>query len=211
MFGIEDFFVFLAAGLLLNITPGPDMFYVATRSAGQGRRAGVASALAITVGCVCHTVAGALGLSVVLAHSALAFNIVRWVGAAYLIWMGIKLFMTPPQDGGKVAPTVDGEQSFFHIFRQGLVVALFNPKVALFFLSFLPQFADPASADFTRQVIILGLTFTTTGCAVMMAVALCFGCVSSWASGRPGLRRMQTRATGGVFVTLGLCLGLSER
>ncbi|NJB67615.1 threonine/homoserine/homoserine lactone efflux protein [Desulfobaculum xiamenense] len=208
LFGIENFFVFMAAGILLNVTPGPDMFYVATRSAGQGRAAGVASALAIACGGVVHTMAASLGLSAVLAHSALAFDIVRWAGAVYLVWMGLRLILSRPEaDAHKRLP----DAPVGKIFRQGLVVAIFNPKVALFFLSFLPQFANPASADFAVQVLVLGLTFCATGLAVMTTIALCFGCVNAWASGRPGLRRFQTRATGGVFVTMGLCLGLAER
>lgn len=210
MFGIEDFFMFMVAGILLNITPGPDMFYVATRSAGQGRTAGIASALAIATGGIVHTLAAALGLSALLAHSAIAFDVVRYAGAAYLVWMGGKLLFSRAQAGMQLTAR-QKEQSFFQIFRQGLVVAVLNPKVALFFLSFLPQFVSPETPDFTAQILILGLTFCATGCAVMMSVALGFGLVSGWAGKRPGLQRMQSRATGGVFVAMGVCLGFAER
>lgn len=206
MFGIENYLLFLAAGVLLNVTPGPDMLYVATRSACQGRGAGVVSALAISCGGLAHTAAAALGLSVVLQYSAVAYEAVRYAGAAYLVYIGLRMLLA--REGAGRGQRVRA-MTLPRIFRQGLVVSVFNPKVALFFLAFLPQFADHASPLFPVQILVLGLTFCATGCMTMTLVALCFGRVGAWAGTRPGVRRLQGRVTGGVFLGMGLCLGLA--
>ncbi|MBU1002080.1 MAG: LysE family translocator [Proteobacteria bacterium] len=206
MFGIENYFLFLVAGVLLNITPGPDILYVATRSACQGRGAGVVSALGITTGGLVHTLAAALGLSALLMYSATAYEVVRWAGAAYLVYMGLKILLTRNGDNGvqrlKCEP-------LGKVYRQGVLVSVLNPKVALFFLSFLPQFAQASSPEFSAQILVLGLTFCTSGCLVMTAVALCFGQVNAWAAARPGFRRVQSWVTGSVFLTMGLGLGFA--
>lgn len=203
MLGIDNYLLFLGAGILLNVTPGPDMLYVATRSACQGRAAGVLSALAITCGGLVHTAAAALGLSAVLMYSAEAYEAVRWAGAAYLVWIGLKTMFSKPEDLTAAECRPRGR-----IFREGIVVSILNPKVALFFLSFLPQFADHSSANFGAQIAVLGLTFCSTGFLVMSGIALCFGKVNAWAQSRPGLRRAQSVVTGGVFLSMGLGLGL---
>ena len=206
MYGIDNDLLFLAAGVLLNVTPGPDMLYVATRSTCQGRAAGVVSALAISCGGLAHTAAAALGLSAVLMYSAVAYEVVRWAGAAYLVYMGLKILLAVRGTDAASRPV---RLSLSGVFRQGLVVSVFNPKVALFFLAFLPQFADAASPQFAAQILVLGLTFCLTGGVVMTTLALCFGQVNAWAGARPGFRRAQTWVTGGVFVGMGLCLGLA--
>lgn len=206
MFGIENYFLFLTAGVLLNVTPGPDMLYVATRSACQGRPAGVVSALAISCGGLAHTTAAALGLSAVLMYSAVAYEAVRYAGAAYLVYMGLRILLArrgAETGSGMVRRSLPG------VFRQGLLVSVFNPKVALFFLAFLPQFADASSPRFAVQILVLGLTFCATGGMVMILVALCFGQVNAWAGSRPGVRRAQAWVTGSVFLGMGLCLGLA--
>lgn len=206
MFGIENFWLFVASGILLNITPGPDMIYVATRSTCQGRSAGVASALAITTGGLIHTLAAVLGLSAVLMYSATAYDIVRYAGAVYLVYMGAKILLSrESQFSDSNAECL----TFGRIYRQGLLVSVLNPKVAIFFLAFLPQFANPASPDFSMHLFVLGLCFCFTGCIVMTGIALCFGHVNRWLEARPGMLRWQNRVTGGVFVTMGLGLGLA--
>lgn len=204
MLDIDNYLLFLGAGVLLNVTPGPDMLYVATRSACQGRASGVLSALAIACGGLMHTAAAALGLSAVLTYSAQAYEAVRWAGVAYLVWIGLKTMFGAPQDLSAADCRPRGR-----IFRQGLVVSVLNPKVALFFLSFLPQFADHSSPAFGAQIALLGLTFCTTGFLVMAGVALTFGRVNAWAAGRPRVRRAQALVTGGVFLTMGLGLGIA--
>ncbi|BBD08665.1 LysE family translocator [Desulfovibrio ferrophilus] len=206
MFGIENYLLFLVAGVLLNITPGPDILYVATRSTCQGRGAGVVSALGITTGGLVHTLAAALGLSAVLMYSATAYEVVRWAGAAYLVYMGLKIILTRNGDDGVGRLSCE---SLTKVYRQGVLVSILNPKVALFFLSFLPQFAHASSEQFTLQILVLGLTFCCTGCIVMTTVALCFGRINAWASSRPGFRRTQSWVTGGVFLTMGLGLGIA--
>jgi threonine/homoserine/homoserine lactone efflux protein len=204
VFGIENYFLFLGAGLLLNVTPGPDMLYVATRSACQGRGAGLLSALAIACGGLVHTATAALGLSAVLLVSAAAYEVVRFAGAAYLVWVGLRILLARPEAHGP-APCLPRAR----IFRQGFLVSVLNPKVALFFLAFLPQFADHGSTHFPAQIVVLGLTFCTTGWMVMSCVALCFGRIGSWAGAHPGARRARQWVTGGVFLSMGLGLGLA--
>ncbi len=204
MFGIENYFLFLGAGVLLNVTPGPDMLYVATRSACQGRGAGLLSALAIACGGLVHTATAALGLSAVLLVSATAYEVVRFAGAAYLVWVGLRILLARPQAHGP-APCLPRAR----IFRQGFLVSVLNPKVALFFLAFLPQFANHGSAHFPAQIAVLGLTFCATGWLVMSGVALCFGRLGTWAGAHPGARRAQQWVTGGVFLSMGLGLGLA--
>jgi len=158
------------------------------------------------VGGLVHTAAAALGLSAVLMYSATAFEVVRWAGAAYLVYMGLKIMLSRGgQDGvGRLKC-----EPLPKVFRQGVLVSVLNPKVALFFLSFLPQFAHADSPQFTLQIMILGLTFCTTGCIFMVGLALCFGRINAWAAARPGFARAQAWVTGGVFLTMGLGLGLA--
>jgi threonine/homoserine/homoserine lactone efflux protein len=137
MFGIHDFGAFLAAGILLNLTPGPDTFYILGRSIAQGRRAGIASVLGISSGALIHTLAAALGLSVLLTASASAFLAVKLAGAAYLVYLGAKMFFG--RKSATTLPTGFSSSSFFTVYRQGLLTNVLNPKVALFFLAFMPQ------------------------------------------------------------------------
>src|SRR5216110_3051933 len=143
MFGIHNFGLFLIAGILLNLTPGPDTVYILGRSVAQGREAGVASALGICVGSIFHTCAAALGLSAILATSALAFGAIKMLGGAYLVFLGIKILLDRRKHLS--LPSNFRRQSIAAAFRQGVLTNILNPKVALFFLAFLPQFIDPAS------------------------------------------------------------------
>ncbi len=205
MHGIENFWLFVTAGFLLNITPGPDMLYVLTRSATQGRAAGVVSALGIFCGCLVHIAAAAFGLSALLMTSALAFEIVKWCGAIYLVYLGVRTWMTA---GRQPASPELGQAPLVAIFRQGFVVNVLNPKVALFFLTFLPQFTDPNAGSLAGQILLLGLTFDTMGTSVLLAVAV------GAASLRPWLREasaLPARISGAVFVLLGIGLAVSRR
>ncbi|MFH1136687.1 MAG: LysE family translocator [Pseudomonadota bacterium] len=207
MLGIENFWLFLAAGLALNFTPGPDMLYVATRSAAGGRTAGLVSALAIGTGSIFHTAAAALGLSALVMYSAWGFELVKWVGVGYLIFLGVKAWLesrTNAPTGGSAAEPLG------KIFRQGVAVNVLNPKVALFYLAFLPQFADPSSPLFTRQILFLGLVFITTGTMVNSLVGLFFGRAGQWLKKRKAAR-LQARLTGSMFIALGLGLALAGK
>ena len=206
MFGIENYFLFLAACLVLNFTPGPDILYVTTRGVTQGRAIGLVSALAISTGGLVHTLAAALGLSVVLSYSATAFAMVKWAGALYLIYLGVRTWLDTTKT---LIPTDFRPDPLIRIYSQGVLVSVLNPKVTLFFLAFLPQFTDPSSGSFAGQMLILGLTFCTTATMVNSLVAM----VSSWAGkwlqkGRAG--RIGAWISGGVFIAMGIGLAASE-
>ena len=158
MFGIQDFSLFLISCILLNLTPGQDTMYIVGRSVAQGKKAGVWSALGIMSGVLIHTLLAALGLSAILTTSSLAFSIVKYVGAGYLIWMGIGFI----RGGGNHDSTDMSTRTPlnpFAIYRQGVLTNLFNPKVALFFLSFLPQFVDPQVEFAFVAFMLLGMIF----------------------------------------------------
>ncbi len=162
MFGIEHYPLFVVSCVLLNITPGQDTLYILGRSLVQGREAGVVSALGIGTGTVLHTLMVALGLSAVLTASALVFGAVKILGAGYLIWIGIGLLRTPGTEAG-MRPDVARVAGKAGLYRQGVLTNLLNPKVALFYLSFLPQFVSPDVDSAFVPLTLLGLTFFTTG------------------------------------------------
>lgn len=199
--------LFLAATLTLNVTPGPDMLYVIARSAAQGRRAGIVSALGIAGGTIVHTALVALGLSGLLLAVPIAFEIVKLAGAAYLMWLGARLLLRP--GGTATAPTVS-DAPVGAIFRQGVITNVLNPKVALFFLAFLPQFVDPRRGPVAVQIAVLGLLFNVSGTLVNIAVALLASRAGQWTRRRAGTTALE-RASGALFIGLGLRLALFER
>ncbi|HYI49369.1 MAG TPA: LysE family translocator [Allosphingosinicella sp.] len=163
------FLGFVAAGLALNIVPGADMTFIVASAARGGRRGGVIAALGVGTGALVHILAAVLGLSAILASSQAAFDAIKWAGAAYLLWLAISLIRAGP------ASAVDGPQPQtpgWPLFRAAMLVNILNPKVALFFLAFLPQFVDPAAAMPAIQILCLGLWFDFAGTLVNIAVAL---------------------------------------
>ncbi len=204
MFGIHDFGLFLVTGILLNLAPGPDTAYIVGRSMAQGREAGIASAFGISVGSVFHTCAAALGLSAILAASAWAFGLLRIVGGGYLIFLGIKMLIERRQ---RLDLASDFQRSTtLIVFRQGILTNVLNPKVALFFLAFLPQFIDPASNTKTAAFITLGLTFVTTGTIWCLILALFASAFSNCLRGNQTVTQWLNRSVGALFVFLGLRL-----
>jgi len=211
MIGIQDFWLFLAAGLLLNVTPGPDMALIAARSASGGARAGVAAALGVAAGCFVHIAAAAAGVSAVLAASATAFTVLKWVGAGYLVYIGLAMLLAARGSAPAPAGEAPGASaSLRSAFRQGFLTNVLNPKVALFFLAFLPQFIDAAAPSKVAAFIVLGLVFNLTGTAWNLAVA--------WGAGRlaqttpvAATRQWLERLLGAMFVGFGVRLALSER
>ncbi|MFY0576550.1 LysE family translocator [Cystobacter fuscus] len=199
---------FLAATLALNVTPGPDMLYVVARSVSEGRKAGIVSALGIAVGCLVHTFAIAAGLSGLLMAVPFAFELVKLTGAAYLLYIGVRALLS--RDTGLAAPTVENAR-LWAIFRQGVVTNVLNPKVALFFLAFLPQFVDPKRGPVAAQLVLLGFLFNASGTLVNTVVALVSSGAGRWTTRRVGSSTVFKRATGLVFVGLGLRLALLER
>ena len=210
MLGISDLWLFVVAGLLLNITPGPDMAYIMGRSAQIGARAGAVAALGITAGCSVHIAAAALGLSAILATSAEAFFLLKLVGAAYLVWVGISLLR---HAGASSGATEDGKAaiSLRGIFLQGFLTNALNPKVALFFLAFLPQFISAGAPSKALAFIVLGLIFCATGTAVCLAIAWFTARASAALRAGSAVRTWIERALGGLFVVLGLRLAFLQR
>jgi threonine/homoserine/homoserine lactone efflux protein len=149
------FLTFLVAALALNLAPGPDMLYVIGRSVGQGRKAGVVSALGIFAGCWAHILAAAVGIAALLRSSPMAFNVVRYLGAAYLLYLGVKMIAQRSRLETQQLPS----ESLSNIFRQGVITNVLNPKVALFFLAFLPQFVDARRGSVALQILFLGVVF----------------------------------------------------
>lgn len=208
MFGIQHFTLFLAAGILLNLTPGPDTAFILGRSIAGGRRIGVASALGIGLGSVCHTCAAALGLSAFLATSAWAFGFLKLAGAFYLIFLGVKTLLqrtTLAADASRTPRT-----SARAAFKQGIITNLLNPKVAIFFLAFLPQFIESTAPNKLPAFLFLGFTFVTTGTVWCLILAWGAGTISRRLRANERLSVWLNRALGGLFVALGLRMATSR-
>ena len=209
MISLNDFFLFAFASLMLNITPGNDMLYVATKSTSQGVKAGIVSALGIAGGCIVHLLAAVIGLSAIIANSATTFNIIKYAGAAYLVYLGIKSFLSN-QNQFSISNEVE-KKSLPKLFWQGLFTNVLNPKVALFFLAFLPQFIDPEKGNAGMQVLLLGLWFNFSGTIVNMIVALLFGKLGNWLADKQGFVQWQNKITGVLLIGLGIKIALSSR
>ena len=191
--------VFAAASLALLVVPGPAVLYVVTRSVAQGRRAGLISVLGVHVGSVVHVAAAALGLSALLASSATAFGVVKVLGAGYLIWLGArKLLRREDVTVEDVAPV-----SQRRLFTQGIVVNVLNPKTAIFFLAFLPQFVNPARGPVAPQILVLGVSFIVLGMLSDGAYALLAGALAGRLRHTVRARRRLDRASGLVYLGLG--------
>lgn len=208
MLGIHDYGLFVAAGILLNLTPGQDTLYILGSSIANGRRIGIACALGISAGCVVHTLAAALGLSAILASSATAFTVVKLAGAAYLIYLGIRAITARAHVLSPTKGVASG--SVIAAFRQGVITNVLNPKVALFFLALLPQFIDHDSPTKVAAFIALGLTFIATGTAWCLVLALAASRVRGFFADRPRALTRFSRLSGALFVLLGLRLAVSE-
>jgi RhtB (resistance to homoserine/threonine) family protein len=209
MLGIHDFGLFLAAGVLLNLTPGPDTAYICGRSIAQGREAGVASALGICVGSIFHTCAAALGLSAILATSALAFGAIKLLGGAYLIFLGVKMILE--RSGQLSLPSNFRHRTTAAAFRQGVLTNILNPKVALFFLAFLPQFIDPASGTKVFAFLFLGLSFVTTGTIWCLILAWFASASSKRLRTNETVAQWLNRTAGALFVFLGVRLATAKQ
>ena len=206
---IEHFWVFALAALLLNLTPGNDMLYVAARSTSQGIKAGIISSLGIMAGCMVHILAAVIGLSAIIAQSALAFNIIKYVGAAYLVYLGIRSIISRKKTF-EVKNKMQ-QQSYTRIFWQGVITNVLNPKVALFFLAFLPQFINVESKHTALQILFLGTWFNVGGTLVNIVVAILFGKIGTWLSQSPRFIQWQERITGAMLIALGIKVALSKK
>jgi threonine/homoserine/homoserine lactone efflux protein len=200
--------LFVGAGLVLNVTPGPDLLYILGRSVSQGRAAGVVSALGIGAGCLVHVLGAALGLSALLLALPHAYDLVRWAGAAYLVVLGVRALRSK---AGALEVKALAPVSPRRVFLQGALTNVLNPKVALFFLAFLPQFADPSRGPLAPQLLLLGAIFAVNGTLFCVAFALFASRLGAWLRTRFGVTRLLDRITGGIFVALGLRLALLDR
>ena len=200
------FLLFAAASLAFLAIPGPSVFYIVTRSLAQGRRAGFTSMLGVQAGGLVHVVAAALGVSALLASSATAFTIVKYAGAAYLVALGLRKLLWPAEEAEEAAE--DGPASGSRLFWQGAVVNILNPKTALFFLAFLPQFVDP-SAPVAPQMLVLGTLLVGLGVVSDGTYALVAAGAGRRLRETAAARRRLDRLSGGVFVGLGLAAALA--
>jgi threonine/homoserine/homoserine lactone efflux protein len=216
MLGTHDLPLFVLSGLLLNITPGADSLYIIARSVTQGGRAGGVAALGVTVGCCVHVIAAALGLSALLAASASAFTVIKLIGAAYLVYMGVSLLRSRAAVALKrELVNVPSDQpvpasSMSAVFAQGLLTNLLNPKVALFFLAFVPQFIDPGATDKTLAFLFLGAVFNFNGLLWCLLLAWSAARVSAIGFGQ-GAGLWFNRGVGAIFVFLGLRLAMMRQ
>lgn len=205
MFDPSTFLIFIAACMVLLIVPRPAVLYITARSIDQGRIAGMISVLGIHLGTTVHVIAAAVGISALLLASATAFTLVKFAGAAWLIWLGLRRIF----GGNADAAQSPKRETLPRIFWEGVVVNILNPKTALFFLAFLPQFVDPAKGMVAMQILVLGATFIVLGIITDGAYALAAGTAAGWVKARPRFIAMQKYITGGVFVALGLGAALA--
>ena len=209
MFGVENFFIFLTTGILLNLYPGPDSLYIIGRSISQGRLAGVLAVLGIVTGALIHTIVGAIGLSAILLTSARAFMIVKYAGVAYLIYQAVLMvkdsFADRPDNPAEIP-----RKSLSRIYRQGAITNILNPKVALFFMAFIPQFISPASPNKAISFIILGLVFITTGTIWCLILALSASYFSQRFRKNSRTATWMLRANAGLFTYLGIRLATAH-
>lgn len=205
--------MFIAAGWLLNLTPGPDVLFIVNNALKGGVRAGIVAALGIVSGCFVHVIAAALGLGALLATSVTAFSVLKWVGAAYLVWMGVKLLSFPGGGSTITAPKIDPKAAasdLRRVFQRGFLTNVLNPKVALFFLAFVPQFIAPDASNKVVVFLLLGLLFNINSLPINFGYA--------WAAGKAAERlvtvqramRWMDRAAGLMFLGFGLRLALSD-
>lgn len=199
--------LFVPTAIVILLIPGPAVLYVVTRSVGQGRAAGLVSALGLGLGNMFHVVAAALGLSAIVASSALAFSAVKYVGAAYLIFVGVRRLLERDDAEAVERPP----RALRRIFGQGVIVNVLNPKVALFFLAFLPQFVQPERGGVAWQVFWLGLTFAIIGVVTDGCYGLVGGTIGRLLRTSARFRRSERYVSGGIFISLGVAAALTSR
>ena len=211
MFGISNFETFLMAALILNITPGADTMYILGRSISQGKKAGILSALGISTGSLIHCIVAAFGLSVIIATSAIAFSVIKYLGAGYLIVLGVKALIKKSKKEFEIEKTNPKKTSNWNIFISGILTNILNPKVALFFIAFLPQFISANNTTNALPFIVLGLTFIATGTIWCLALAWFSAKLSSKIRKNYKIKTSLDKIRGGIFIALGVKLALLEK
>jgi threonine/homoserine/homoserine lactone efflux protein len=212
----QHLLLFIAAGLLLNLTPGPDVLYIVSQAIRRGARAGVVAALGINAGCFVHIFAAAVGVSALLAASVTAFTVLKWVGAAYLVWVGVRLLVARgaapswgSPEGSPPACKDDALAGLWNIFRGGFLTNALNPKVAIFFLAFVPQFIPPATEHKALAFLLLGAVFNVNSVAVNALWAFAAAWVARTQAAQRSLQWLD-RVAGALFIAFGLKLALAE-
>ncbi|MGB1288930.1 MAG: LysE family translocator [Aggregatilineales bacterium] len=200
---------FIIASMALLIVPGPAVLYIVTRSIDGGRRVGLVSVAGICTGTMVHVIAAAIGLSALLVSSALLFNLVKVAGAAYLIYLGVRRLMTKVDDDTTREQTEDVPKQLSEAYRQGVIVNLLNPKTALFFFAFLPQFADPARGALAPQVLFLGLLFVFLSVCSDSVYAILAGTAREWLRSSQSFAYARRYFAGAVYIVLGITTLLS--
>ncbi|WNK01223.1 LysE family translocator [Thalassospiraceae bacterium LMO-JJ14] len=200
--------IFIAASFALYIAPGPDMIYVATRAMGQGKRAGVLSALGVSSGILVHMFAAAFGLAALLKVWPAAFILIKWVGIAYLVYLGLRVLLSKAESIDlQPARTARND---WRLYRQGFFCNILNPKIAIFFLAFLPQFTDAALGDVSLQMLFYGAVFASGGLVWILFIAYAFGSAGNWFARHPGALKFQKWITGSSMLGLALFVALDE-
>jgi RhtB (resistance to homoserine/threonine) family protein len=213
MFGITHFAFFVVAVFLLNVTPGPDTAYIVGRSVAQGRGAGLMSALGISAGCCVHSLACAFGLTALLAASAAAFTVIKFVGALYLIYLGVRLIFAKPSqaEAAGEARAAGAPKPLRQLFLQGFWTNVLNPKVVLFFVSFFPQFVAADSGHKALAFLSLGAVMVLMSTVWNSLVAWVAGSVTRRLGSKPGVKKWLDRGVGSAFVGLGIKLATAQR
>jgi threonine/homoserine/homoserine lactone efflux protein len=207
----STFALFVVAALVLLVIPGPSVLYIVARSIEGGRTAGLVSVLGVQTGALVHIAFAAVGLSAILASSAVAFSVVKWLGAAYLVWLGLRSIFGRDEEGGDVAVE---PAPLSRVFSQGVIVNTLNPKTALFFLAFLPQFVDPARGAAWTQILLLGATFVILALCSDGLYALLSGTAGGWLRRRmkgASFRRGQRFVSGSILIALGAVAAVSGK
>lgn len=208
-----QFALYAAAALLLAITPGPGIFYVAARTLAGGRAEGIASSFGTGLGGMVHVLAGSLGVSAIVLASAELFTALKFIGAGYLVWLGLRTLLAARRDaatvlaGGPAEPPLGAGRAF----REGVLVEALNPKTAAFFLAFVPQFVDPAAGHVALQFLVLGFVSVALNTLADIVVAFAASGIRDGAAARPGLIRRLREVSGGAMIALGIGLALAKR
>ncbi|MBD8897866.1 LysE family translocator [Rhodanobacter sp. DHG33] len=208
MLGIQHYDAFLLACIALNLTPGLDTFYILARSGREGHAVGLGAALGINAGCVVHTLAAVLGLSALLMTSALAFAVLKYLGAAYLVWIGLRMLLSRQHER---RPTQTRGTGFVAAFRQGMLTNVLNPKVALFYLAFLPQFVSLRALHPQLGLLVLGASFIATGLVWSMVLAMAGGRIHRLLQRKQQVGQWMDRVCGVVLLGFGLKLALQRQ
>ena len=210
MTGIIHFETFLLTGILLNITPGNDTIFILSKSIGEGKKAGIVSALGIGTGSFIHTILAALGLSLIIAKSILLFNIIKYAGATYIIYIGIKMFLDKNQLNTDISDKNEAV-NYRKIYRDAIITNVLNPKVALFFIAFLPQFIDPTFKNTVWPFLVLGITFITTGTIWCLILAIFAAAIFSKLKQRKTVSDYIHKICGIALIALGIKVAFFNR